>query len=353
MNNISENMAKANASFGFGFLNGRAGFQIDQGIVPYTNNSSYFMALIVGLCNTLTVAILGIIPSTLIGILVGTGRLSSNKLVSWICRIFVEIFRNIPPLVVIFFWYKAVLSTLPGPHSSITLPFGIFLNNRGLSFPKLIIDTHAIILLLALLLGIVLSVFVSKSVRKFHEKTGHYLPNFRIYTLLILGLPIVVFYAGRLQLYFDTPKLGRFNFEGGATISPEFISLYMALSFYTASFIAEIVRSGISAVPRGQVEAATALGLSSGQAALLVIIPQAMRAIIPPLTSQYLNLLKNSSLAVAVGFSDLVSVGGTILNQTGQAVEIVVIWMSVYFSLSIIVSLFMNWFNAKVSLVER
>ncbi|MBL0849410.1 MAG: ABC transporter permease subunit [Candidatus Liberibacter ctenarytainae] len=353
INNAYQNTAKSNLSLGIGFLAERSGFEIAQGIVPYTGDSSFAMALVLGFSNTLTVAFFGIILATLIGIVIGTGRLSSNKLVSWICRVYVEIFRNIPPLIVIFFWYQAVLSALPLPSESVVLPFGTFLHNRGISFPTLIMDINAQIILSIFFLGIILSIILAKLLRGFHQKTGKIISTFYTSISLIFGFPLLVWGLTDLPLHFDYPVLGRFNFAGGFTIGPEFLSLYIALSCYTASFIAEIVRLGIISIPRGQSEAAMAIGLTSAQATRLVILPQAMRVIIPPLTSQYMNLLKNSSLAVAVGFSDLVSTGGTIINQTGHAIEIVLIWMFVYLSLSITISLCMNWLNNKFALREK
>ncbi|AHA28310.1 ABC-type amino acid transport system, permease component [Candidatus Liberibacter americanus str. Sao Paulo] len=352
ISNISYNMDKSNISLGLDFLQYRAGFEIDQGIIPYNGDDSYARALLVGFTNTFTLALLGVIPSTIIGIFIGIGRLSSNKLLSWICRIYVEIFRNIPPLVVIFFWYRSLLSALPSPEHSVYFPLGIFLSNRGIYFPKLIMDINAQIILFVFLLGIVLSIVTIILSRKFHERTGRALPVYYISIFLTFGLPVILLYITNLKLSFDYPVLGNFNFDGGFAVCPEFISLYIALSCYTASFIAEIIRLGITSVPRGQMEAATALGLNRGKATRFIILPQAMRVIIPPLTSQYLNLLKNSSLAVTVGFSDLVSVGGVIINQTGQAIEIVLIWMFIYLSLSIMTSLLMNWINKKIALRE-
>ncbi|AKK20490.1 amino acid ABC transporter permease [Candidatus Liberibacter africanus] len=353
IDNVCHNMKKSNLSLSIGFLTERAGFEIGQGIIPYTSDSSYIRAILVGFSNTFLLAFSGIIPATLIGIFVGRGRLSSNKLVSCICRVYVEIFRNIPPLVFIFFWYRSVLSFLPIPDHSIILPFGIFLNNRGISFPVLIMDTNAKILIFSFVLGIFLSILAVKLSRHFHEKTGKTFPLFYSSMFLIFGLPFLVLMALGFQLHFDHPILGVFNCIGGSTISPEFMSLYIALSCYTASFIAEIVRLGISAIPRGQIEAAMSLGLTPDKVMRLILLPQAMRIIIPPLTSQYLNLLKNSSLAVAVGFADLVSVGGTIINQTGQAIEIILIWMFIYLTLSIMISLFMNYLNSKIALKEK
>ncbi|MEG8099015.1 amino acid ABC transporter permease [Candidatus Liberibacter brunswickensis] len=351
--NAYRNMEKSNVSLGIGFLKERSGFEIDQGIIPYTSDYSYYRAILVGFSNTCLIAFSGVIPSTLIGVLVGSGRLSSNKLVSWTCRVYVEIFRNIPPLIVIFFWYRSVLSLLPIPDHSIALPFGTFLNNRGLSFPLLIMDMNGKIFIFSFILGIILSIFTGKLSRRFHEKTGKSFSLIYSSIFLIFGLPFLVLSALKFQLHFDRPVLGEFNFVGGSTISPEFISLYMALSCYTASFIAEIVRLGITSIPRGQIEAGITLGLTYTKVTRLILLPQAMRVIITPLTSQYLNLLKNSSLAVAVGYADLVSVGGTIMNQTGQAIEIILIWMLIYLSLSIMISLFMNYLNSKTNLKER
>ncbi|AGA64876.1 Glutamate Aspartate transport system permease protein GltJ [Liberibacter crescens BT-1] len=351
--NVYVNLLRINIASGFGFLKNRSGFDIDQTLIPYTSNSSYFRALVVGFLNTLTVTAISIIPATLIGLFVGIGRLSSNKLVSWICRIYVEIFRNIPPLLVIFFCYKCILSVLPNPRSSIILPLHIYINNRGISFPKPILYAGFETITLSILAGLLMSFFIVKFSQKYHDKTGKNIPSFYISMLFIIALPIGTFIFIGCPIDFDFPRVTRFNLTGGLSVGPEFISLNFALSFYTASFISEIFRSGIVSISKGQLEAAISLGLRQSQINRFILIPQAIKVIIPPLTSQYLNLLKNSSLAVAIGFADLVSVGGTILNQTGQAIEIVAIWISVYLSLSIMISLFMNWFNKKVALVEK
>lgn len=351
--NTLDNLRRANIASGFGFLNGRAGFDVGQALIAYSSDSTYFRALYVGFLNTLLVAFTGIITATIIGFLVGIGRLSHNWLIAKLSQVYVEVFRNIPPLLVIFFWYKGVLSVLPQPRESIHMPFSIFLNNRGLAFPRPIWGESAWAIPVALIIGIVAAVVVSKWARARQARTGQPFPSGWAGFGLILGLPILTFLALGAPLTFDYPIEGKFNLTGGSVVGPEFVSLYLALSFYTAAFIAEIVRSGIRAVAKGQTEAAFALGLQPGVTTRKIVVPQAMRIIIPPLTSQYLNLTKNSSLAIAIGFSDLVSVGGTILNQTGRAVEIVAIWMVVYLSISLATSLFMNWFNTKMALVER
>jgi general L-amino acid transport system permease protein len=309
--------------------------------------------LVVGLLNTLEVAVVGIITASIIGFIVGIARLSSNWLIAKLAQIYVEIFRNIPPLLVIFFWYKGVIAVLPQARSSLALPLGSYLNNRGLFFPKPLWGNGAWLVAVALLVGIVLSIVIRRWARARQEKTGEQFPSGWASLGLIVGLPLATFLALGAPLTFEYPVAGKFNLTGGSVIGPEFISLYLALSFYTASFIAEIVRAGIKAVAKGQTEAASALGLRANMTTRLIIIPQALRIIIPPLTSQYLNLTKNSSLAVAVGFADVVAVGGTMLNQTGQAVEIVTLWLVIYLSLSVSTAVFMNWFNSKMALVER
>lgn len=351
--NTIHNLQRANISSGFDFLKGRAGFDIGQSLIDYNNDNTFGRALVVGLLNTLQVAILGIITASIIGFIVGIARLSSNWLISKLAQTYVEIFRNLPPLLVIFFWYRGVITILPQARDSLQLPLGTVLNNRGFFYPKAIWGEGAWLIPLAFLAGIVITVFIYRWAKARQMRTGQQFRTGIVGTAIILGLPIVTFLALGSPLTFDFPVAGRFNLSGGSVIAPEFMSIYLALSFYTASFIAEIVRGGIKAVPKGQTEAADALGLRSSTTTRLVVVPQAMRIIIPPLTSQYLNLTKNSSLAVAVGFSDLVAVGNTVLNQSGQAVEIVAIWLLVYLSLSLATALIMNWFNAKMALVER
>jgi general L-amino acid transport system permease protein len=351
--NTIENLRRANIASGFGFLNGRAGFDVSQNLIEYTSDSTYARALVVGLINTIVVAITGIITASIVGFLVGIGRLSRNWLIQKICTVYVEVFRNIPPLLVIFFWYLGVLSVLPLPRDSIELPLGSYLNSRGLYMPRLVWGEGGWLVGLAFVIAIGLSIFVARRARARQMATGQQFPVLWTSLGLIVGLPLLAFVVTGFPLSFDLPQQSTFNLTGGMQVKPEFIALYLALSFYTASFIAEIVRAGILGVPRGQTEASFALGLRSGPALRLVIIPQALRIIIPPLTSQYLNLTKNSSLAIAVGYADLVAIGGTILNQTGQSIEIVAIWMVVYLGLSLLTSVFMNWFNARMALVER
>jgi general L-amino acid transport system permease protein len=351
--NTAENLARLGRTISFGFLNERAGFDVGQALIPYTSDSTYIDALLVGLVNTLVVAVVGVITATIVGFVVGIGRLSRNWLVRKICTVYVEVFRNIPPLLVIFFWYLGVLAILPQPRDSINLPFGALLSNRGLAIPKPVWEEGSWLVGLAFLLALAMCVFVARRARARQMATGQRFPVLWTNIALLVGLPLLALVAAGFPVGFSVPKLGAFQATGGANISPEFLALYLALSLYTASFIAEIVRAGILGVNKGQTEAAAALGLRPGVATRLIIVPQAMRIIVPPLTSQYLNLTKNSSLAIAVGYADLVSIGGTILNKSGNSIQIVVIWMVVYLAISLATSLFMNWFNARVALVER
>jgi general L-amino acid transport system permease protein len=353
IDNTIENLRRSNISTGFAFLRGRAGFDISDRLIGYSADSSYGNALVIGFLNTLVVAVAGIIAATIIGFLVGVGRLSRNWLIRKIATVYVELFRNIPPLLVILFWYQGVLALLPSVRDSYGLPFGSYLNNRGFYFPKLIWGDGAWLVLAGLAVGVGLSWFVARRARARQMATGQQFPVFLTSLALIVGFPLLAFVLSGFPLTLDFPQKGTFNLTGGINVKPEFLSLFLALSFYTAAFIAEIVRAGIVGVSSGQTEAYSALGLRSGQGLRLVIIPQALRIIIPPLTSQYLNLTKNSSLAVAIGYPDLYAIGGTILNQTGQAIEIVAIFMVIYLGLSLLTSLLMNWFNAKMALKER
>jgi general L-amino acid transport system permease protein len=351
--NVVDNLRRSHIASGFGFLNSRAGFDISQSPIEYNSDMTYGRALVVGFLNTLIVAAAGIVTATVIGFLVGIGRLSNNWLIRKLCTVYVEVFRNIPPLLVIFFWYFGVLSVLPLPRESIHLPFGSFLNSRGFYFPRAVWGEGSWLVLAALVVAIAMAWFVARRARQRQMATGQTFPVFWTSVALIVGLPLLAFVASGFPLSFDMPKQSTFNLTGGMQVKPEFMSLYLALSFYTAAFIAEIIRAGILGVSKGQTEASAALGLRPGQILRLVVVPQAMRIVIPPLTSQYLNLTKNSSLAIAIGYPDLVATGGTVLNQTGQAIEIVVIWMVVYLGISLVTSAFMNWFNAKMALVER
>lgn len=353
VDNTIENLRRSNISTGFAFLRGRAGFDISDRLIDYSSDSSYGRALIVGVLNTAAVAAAGIVTATILGFLVGIGRLSNNWLIRKLATAYVELFRNIPPLLVILFWYQGVLALLPSVRDSLSLPFGSYLNNRGFYFPRLVWESGSWLILAGLITGVALSWYVSRRARIRQMATGKQFPVFLTSLALIVGMPLLGYLVAGMPVSVDLPQKGTFNLTGGTNVKPEFLSLYLALSFYTAAFIAEIVRAGIMGVPRGQTEAYSALGLRSNVGLRLVVIPQAMRIIIPPLTSQYLNLTKNSSLAVAIGYPDLYAVGGTILNQTGQAIEVVVIFMVVYLSISILTSILMNWFNTKMALKER
>ncbi|TGQ41332.1 MULTISPECIES: amino acid ABC transporter permease [unclassified Mesorhizobium] len=352
-NNVIANLTRLHIASGFGFLRGRAGFDISESAIAYSSDSTYGRAILVGFLNTVIVAVVGIITATIIGFVIGIGRLSHNWLIRKICTVYVEVFRNIPPLLVIFFWYSGVLAVLPPPRESINLPFGSFLNQRGFYFPRAVWGDGSWLILVALLLGIAMAWFVARKAYQRQMATGQQFPVFWTSVALIVGLPLLAYALSGFPLSFDFPKQSTFNLTGGFQVRPEFLSLYLALSCYTAAFIAEIVRAGIRGVSKGQTEAAGALGLRPRSILRLVVIPQAMRIVIPPLTSQYLNLTKNSSLAIAIGYPDLTATAGTVLNQTGQAVEGVVIMMAVYLALSLITSAIMNVVNARMALVER
>lgn len=351
--NTIDNMRARSLAPGISFLNDTAGFDILQSLIPYSRGSTYATAFVVGFLNTLLVAVLGIITATILGFIIGVMRLSRNWVVRQSATIYVELIRNVPLLLQMFIWYKTVLKALPAPRDSYRFEDMFFLSNRGLMSPKPLFEPAALWTLAALTAGIIATFFITRWARRRQEATGQIFPAFLTSLGLILALPVIVFVASGVPVAFEYPVLQGFNFVGGLAIIPEFMALYLALSIYTAAFISEIVRAGVLSVSHGQTEAAHALGLRHGPTLRLIIIPQAMRVIIPPLASQYLNLTKNSSLAVAIGYPDFVYTGGTILNQTGQAVTIVMIWMGVYLSLSLLTSSFMNWFNSRMRLVER
>ncbi|QIG51568.1 amino acid ABC transporter permease [Nordella sp. HKS 07] len=353
VHNTAVNLARLNKNVDFGFLTNTAGFDIIQRPIEYSRDSSYFRAILVGLLNTLIVASLGIVFATILGFLIGIMRLSSNWVIAKIATGYVELIRNIPLLLQIFFWYAAVLKPLPGPKQSIDF-FGLaFLSNRGLVMPRAIWGEGAGSVAIAFILACIGAYVIKRWARQRQERTGEQFHSFWAGLGLIIGLPLLVLLLLGSPVRSEYPELKGFNFEGGLTILPELIALLLALSIYTASFIAEIVRAGILAVSHGQTEAAHALGLRSQLTLRLVVIPQALRVIIPPLTSQYLNLTKNSSLAVAIAYPDLVAMGGVVNNQSGRAVEVVLIWMLIYLSISLGTSALMNWYNARVRLVER
>jgi general L-amino acid transport system permease protein len=352
--NAIDNLARAQIASGFGFWNTTAGFDISQTLIEYSaRGSTYGRAFWVGLLNTLLVAGLGIIFATILGFIIGISRLSSNWLLSKVAGGYVETIRNLPLLLQLLFWYNAVLKALPDIRESIVVG-GVYLNNRGLFLPEPIFKSGFGAVAIAALVGVAGSIAFYIWARRRQERTGQQAPVFWVTLALVLGLPLAVFALAGFPLGFDFPKAGRFNIAGGVEVLPEFAALLFGLSVYTAAFIAEVVRAGILAVSRGQSEAAYSLGLRPGPTLRLIVVPQAMRVIIPPLTSQYLNLTKNSSLAVAIGYPDLVQVfTGTVLNQTGQAVEVVAITMLVYLVISLTTSLLMNIYNSRMVLSER
>jgi general L-amino acid transport system permease protein len=351
--NAIENLRRAKIASGFGFWNYPAGFDISQSLIEYSSTSTYGRAFWVGLCNTLLVAGLGVVFATIVGFVVGIARLSKNWLVARLASGYVELIRNLPVLLQLLFWYNAVLKALPEMRDSLVIP-GAFLNNRGLFIPQPIFHQGFGAVLAALLVGIAGSIAFRIWARKRQERTGERAPVLWVALGLIVGLPLVVLVLAGSPIELSYPEKGRFSINGGIEVLPELVALLFGLVIYTGAFIAEVVRAGILSVSHGQTEAAYSLGLRPGPTLRLVVLPQAMRVIIPPLTSQYLNLTKNSSLAVFVGYPDLVLVfAGTVLNQTGQAVEVIAITMLVYLTISLVTSLFMNWFNRRMALVER
>jgi general L-amino acid transport system permease protein len=353
--NAAQNLAHANIASGFGFWNNTAGFDISQTLIFYSASTSTFgRAFWVGLCNTLLVAGIGIVLATVLGFIIGIARLSRNWLVARLAGGYVELIRNVPLLLQILFWYNAVLRLLPELRTSIALPGGIFLNIRGLFLPRPIFAPAFVAVDISLIAGIVAAISLYAWARHRRTRTGVPTRVLGIQIALVCGLPLVAFALTRFPLLFSYPDIGRFNISGGFEILPELGALLLALSVYTAAFIAEVVRAGVLAVPHGQTEAAQSLGLRSGMTLRLVVVPQAMRVIVPPLTNQYLNLIKNSSLAVAIGYPDLVQVfAGSVLNITGQAVEVIAITMAVYLAISLFTSLMMNIYGRSVAIAER
>lgn len=352
--NTQVNLANRGIASGFGFLDQTAGFGIVQHLIPYTETDSYGRVFWVGLLNTLLVAVLGIIFATLLGFVLGVARLSKNWLVAKIALVYIELFRNIPLLLQIFFWYFGVLRHLPAARDSVNVGDVIFLNIRGLYIPRPVFGDAFIFVVIAFFAAIVGTVFLARWAHRRQTETGQPFHTFWVGLGILVGVPLLTFFLSGMPLSWEVPKLTGFNFRGGMVMIPELASLLVALTIYTAAFIAEIVRSGILAVSHGQTEAAHALGLQHGPTLRLVIIPQAMRVIIPPLTSQYLNVTKNSTLAAAIGYPDLVGLfAGTTLNQTGQAIETISITMAVYLAISLLISTLMNWYNKRKSLVER
>src|SRR5919106_2183182 len=355
ISNTIHNLDKQGIASGFGFLEKPAGFGIPQSLIAYNELSPNWRVFWVGLLNTILVAGIGIALATVLGFVIGLARLSSNWLVARLATVYIETIRNIPLLLQILFWYFAVLQALPHPRDSMAFLGDLFfLNNRGFYAPRPIFEDGFGWVALAFVVALVATISIARWARRRREATGQ--PFHTVYAGLglLVGVPLLVFLLSGMPLGFEHPEMGRFKLQGGLVLLPELVALALALSIYTASFIAETVRAGILSVSHGQIEAAHALGLRPGQTLRLVVIPQALRVIIPPLTSQYLNLTKNSSLAVAIGYPDFVNVfTGIVLNQTGQAVEAIAMTMAVYLTLSLLTSAVMNWYNRRMALVER
>ncbi|WP_025322957.1 amino acid ABC transporter permease [Deferrisoma camini] len=351
--NVQANLARQNIATGFGFLGRESGFEIGESPIAYSAADTYAKALLVGVLNTLRVSFLGIVLTVLLGTFVGIARLSTNWLVSKLAGAYIEVLQDIPVLLQLFFWYALFNEILPSPRQALSPLPGVFLCNRGLLLP--IPAAHpAYRWMAAAFVAACVGVWLLRRwARKRQEATGRIFPTFRVGLALLLGLPALAWWLGGAPTAMNVPHLKGFNFRGGLSLSPEFAALLLGLVLYTSAFVAEIVRAGIQSVSHGQTEAAMSLGLTSGQTLNLVILPQALRVIVPPLTSQMLNLTKNSSLAVAIGFPDFVSVANTTINQTGQAIEGVALIMAVYLMFSLSTSAFMNWYNKRIALVER
>ena len=348
--NARANLQAQRITAGFGFLANNAGFDVSQSLIPYSGSDPYTRVFLVGLLNTLLVSVIGIFFATIIGFLVALGRLSPNWLLARISGGYVELIRNLPVLFQILFWYLAVLAALPNPRQSISLFDSIFLSNRGLVIPKPIGQAGFEPFVVALLVAIVASLVLWRYARRQLFESGKVIKVWPYALGMIIGLPLASALIFGAPVTFEVPALKGFNFAGGSRVIPEFVALTLALSTYTAAFIAEIVRAGILSVHKGQMEAGSSLGLQRGSVLRLIVIPQAMRVILPPLTNQYLNLTKNSSLAVAIGYPDLVSVfAGTTLSQTGQAIEIIGITMGVYLLISLITSAIMSFYGWRIS----
>jgi general L-amino acid transport system permease protein len=353
ISNTLHNLSSRNIATGFGFLGREAGFAIGETSIEYSPADTYGRAVWVGILNTLRVAAVGIVLATILGTFIGIARLSKNWLITRLSSGYIEVLRNIPLLLQLFFWYALITENSPGPRQAVNPLPGVFISNRGIKLPAFTDAAGFDYLVWGLLLGIALALILAHVAKRRQEKTGQRMPVARIATALVLGLPLAGWLLGGAPMALEFPELKGFNFVGGMSLSPEFSALLVGLVMYTSAFVAEIVRSGIQSVQKGQWEAAGALGLRSGMVLRLVVLPQALRVIVPPMTSTYLNLVKNSSLAVAIGYPDIVSVVNTTLNQTGQAIEGIMIIMGAYLTVSLSISIFMNWYNRHIALVER
>jgi general L-amino acid transport system permease protein len=351
--NTRKNLEARHIATGFGFLWLNAPIPIGESLLEYTPSvSTYFRALLIGVLNTLKVAVVGCVLATIWGTLIGIGRLSKNWLVARLTAIYVETLRDIPVLLQLIFWY-GLMQTLPAPRQALNPLPGVFFSNRGTKLPWVDWQFAHTMALIAFVIGLLATFVYARMAKRRQEATGVRPKTWPVALGLLIGLPVVVWAVFGAPTQMDIPAVRGFNFQGGLTITPEYVALLVGLVIYTSSYIAEIVRSGIEAVAQGQWEAGGALGLRNSQVLRQIVLPQALRVIVPPMTSQYLNLIKNSSLAVAIGYQDIVSIANTTLNQTGQAIEGVAVIMLVYLSISLSISLFMNWYNTRIRLVER
>ncbi len=353
ISNVQENMAKQAIASGFGFLDREAAFEIGEAPIAYSAADTYGRALLVGVLNTLKVSFIGMILTTILGTIVGICTLSKNWLVAKLGKAYVELFQNIPVLLQLFFFYALFYEAFPGPRQALSPIPGVFLSNRGIDFGVPASHYAWSYMGFAFIAACIMVTVISLWAKKRQEKTGQQFPRVLVGVGLLLGIPLLTWVVCGSPTEMDVPTMRGFNFLGGRNISPEFSALLVGLVLYTAAFVAEIVRAGIQSIKKGQTEAAMSIGLRSRHVMSLVIFPQALRVIVPPLTSQLLNLTKNSSLAVAIGYPDFVQVAGTTINQTGQAVEGVALMMVVYLSCSLATSAFMNWYNKKIAIVER
>lgn len=351
--NTQANLEDRNIASGFGFLSLESGMPISNSLLPYSPADSYGYAFLMGILNTLYVAIIGIGLATILGIIVGVARVSGNWLISKMAEIYVEVLRNVPLLLTLFFTYSIVLATLPIPKKSL-VPFGgFFLNNRGIYLPRPLPEPGFWIVCLAALAGVIAAFLIHGFATRLHRETGRIIPKFSLGVIAMVTIPALAWWLTGGPVSWEFAVLKGFNFKGGWVIRPEFSALMLGLVLYTAAFIGENVRSGIQSVNSGQINSSNALGLTPGLTMRKVVLPQALRVIIPATTNDYTSLVKNSSLAVAIGYPDMVSIGGTIIGQSDQAIEVIAIWMGVYMTINLMISMVMNWLNAKAQLIGR